>query len=105
MARVRWTLEAVDQLDRIAEYIATSSETNARRVVHEVIRLVNDLQQHPMIGSEVAEYDDPEIRERLTHGFRIIYRYRNDLIEVLTVIHGARRLPRRLPESGLTTET
>lgn len=45
-----------------------------------------------MVGRVVPENSDESVREILYQHYRIIYRLKNDYIEVLTVIHGARDL-------------
>jgi toxin ParE1/3/4 len=40
----------------------------------------------------VPEADQDTIRELLYHNYRIIYRIKNEFIEVITVIHGQRDL-------------
>jgi toxin ParE1/3/4 len=45
----------------------------------------------------VPEIKDPGIREILLGSYRIVYRVKGDLLELLTVYHGARLLdPSRL---------
>jgi plasmid stabilization system protein ParE len=51
----------------------------------------------PRLGAEVPEYGDETIREVLEHPYRIVYRVTTDRIEVVAIIHGARRLPRTPP--------
>jgi plasmid stabilization system protein ParE len=46
-----------------------------------------------MLGHVVPEYNSPSIRQILEGNYRIIHRVRQDRIEVLAVIHGARELP------------
>jgi plasmid stabilization system protein ParE len=45
----------------------------------------------------LRELDEPSIREILFGSYRIIYRAKTDIVEILTVYHGARLLdPDRL---------
>jgi len=48
---------------------------------------------HPLSGRKVPEYDSDVIRELIEQPYRIIYRIKQDQIDVLAVIHGARLLP------------
>jgi len=41
----------------------------------------------------VQEYDAEDIRELIEKPYRIIYRIKQDQIDVVAVIHGARILP------------
>ena len=48
---------------------------------------------HPLSGRKVPEYDSDVIRELIEQPYRIIYRIKQDQIDVLAVIHSARLLP------------
>jgi toxin ParE1/3/4 len=50
------------------------------------------LKDFPRLGRVAPEADEETIRELLYQNYRIIYRIKNELIEVLTVIHGRRDL-------------
>ena len=49
--------------------------------------------EFPHAGGRVPEYDTDDIREVLEYPYRIIYRILSDRVDVLAVVHGARRLP------------
>jgi hypothetical protein len=40
----------------------------------------------------VEEWQDPNVREILHGNYRIIYRVRDNVVEIIIVIHGARLL-------------
>ena len=48
---------------------------------------------NPLSGRKVPEYDSEVVRELIEQPYRIIYRIKQDQIDVLAVIHGARLLP------------
>ena len=97
MAHVRWTTLAADDLETIADFIATDSAHYARLFVMDVLAAVERLAIFPLSGRTVPEINDPAIREILLGSYRIVYRVRGDLVEILTVYHGARLLdPQRL---------
>src|SRR5438128_123953 len=97
MAFVTWSPRAIRDLDDICEYIARDSDYYARQVGREIVALIESIPDHPRMGWSVPEYDRDDIRERLVHNYRIIYRLRGECIEIVTIIHGARLLPRRPP--------
>jgi hypothetical protein len=55
------------------------------------------LNGQPFFGSEVPEYGNPDIREVFEHPYRILYRASGADVEVVGVIHSARRMPRTPP--------
>lgn len=97
MARLTWSPRAVRDLDAICEYVGRSSEEAARELARQIVALAESIPSQPYLGPAVAEYGRDELRERLIHNYRLIYRLRGEDVEVAAVIHGARRLPRRPP--------
>jgi plasmid stabilization system protein ParE len=94
---VYWTQTAIDHLQAIRDHIARNSPGYAQALVDRVTRRTETLAATPMLGAAVPEYSDESIREVLEHPYRIIYRTGTDRVDVLAVVHGARRLPRTPP--------
>ena len=92
MVEVRWTLQAAEDLESIADFISKDSPHYARLFVIDVLEAVERLSNFPKLGRIVPEVDDPVIREIILGNYRIIYRATDDSPEVLTVYHGARLL-------------
>lgn len=79
------------------DYVAQHSPRYAQGLVDRITRKTEQLAQFPQLGAEVPEYEDESIRELLEHPYRIIYRVREDRVEILSVVHGARQLPPDVP--------
>jgi toxin ParE1/3/4 len=92
MAEVRWTPQAADNPDAIAEFISQDSPHYSSLFVLDVLCAVDRLIQSPKSGRIVPEINDPLVREVILGNYRIIYRLRQDLVEILTVFHGSRLL-------------
>lgn len=92
MAEVRWTPQAANDLDAIAEFISQDSPHYSSLFVLDVLYAVDRLDQFPKSGRVVPEIDDPLIREVILGNYRIIYRVHQDIVEILTVFHGSRLL-------------
>ena len=58
----------------------------------DVLAAVERVGNFPQSGRVVPDAHDFSLREVLLGNYRIIYRARGDLVEVLTVYHGARLL-------------
>jgi len=98
MAQVRWTPRAADDFEAIAEFIAADSPHYASLFVTDTLAAVERLIDFPRSGRIVPEAQDPALREFVLVNYRIVYRVKDDLAEILTVYHGARLLdPSRLP--------
>lgn len=67
----------------------------AQRLYAEMDRLTKLLRTPPKLGRMVPEFDNPFLRELLVIPYRVIYRIvpPQRSIEVLAVVHSARRLP------------
>jgi addiction module RelE/StbE family toxin len=91
--RLRWTRLAEKDLDNIAEYIGQDNPTAAARVVLEIIDQTElALTQHAAIGRPGRVIGTRElVIGRLP--YIIPYRVRESDIEILRVLHTARRWP------------
>jgi len=91
--RVHWTNNAIEHLANIYEYIALNSPTYAKQMVNRITRRSAQIGDQPFSGRQVPEYQANDIRELIENPYRIIYRLKQDQIDVVAVIHGARLLP------------
>jgi toxin ParE1/3/4 len=90
--KIVWTEPAVEDLRELHAYIARDSEMYASGFVERIVLAVDRLVDHPQVGRIVPETNEDNLRELLFQRYRIIYRIKNDMIEILSVIHGARDL-------------
>lgn len=89
MARVLvWSPEAVEDIDAIAAYIERDSPWYARAVASKIVETAESIPEYPELGRMVPEIDDPSIRERLVHRYRVIYRLDETRVLIAAVIHG-----------------
>jgi len=87
---VKWSPEATEDLDSIAEYIARDSEFYARSVVSKILAVSRKIPEQPLIGRIVPEIGDENIRERFLYSYRLVYRIQESDITMVAVIHGKR---------------
>jgi len=92
MAEVRWTPQETEDLESIAAFITQDSPHYAGLFVLNVIRRVELLKTFPRRGRVVPETNSEQIRELLMGNYRIVYRFRDNLAEILTIYHGSRLL-------------
>lgn len=99
---IRWSPEALADVEAIAAYISRDSAFYARAVVGKILDIARDLKNFPLIGRVLPEINDPSIRERFVYSYRLIYQIEDANITVLAVIHGKRLLENaRLKGHGL----
>jgi toxin ParE1/3/4 len=98
MVHLRWTLPALSDLDSIAEYIATDAPERTSTFIKGIIEVTTILIEHPLFGRMIPEVQNPIYRELIYKNYRILYRFQNELVEILTVFHGAKQLDDSITE-------
>ena len=93
MTRLRWSPRSVDDLEAIRGFIARDSSQYADLVIQRIVAVADRLTQFPEIGRIVPEVGEPRLRELIVRPFRVVYRIRPDLVEVVTVFRSSRQLP------------
>jgi plasmid stabilization system protein ParE len=94
---VRWTETAFESLASIKAFISQDSPSYGLAVVGRLYQAVDQLAQFPDSGRMVPEHGRPEIRELVRPPYRIVYRRRPELVEVLLVFRSSQPLP-TIPE-------
>ena len=89
-SKVIWTFEALKDLRNAANYIAQDSKYYAAEFAAEVRRASTSLTKFADRGRVVPEVNDLTVRELFVGHYRLIYRTRKELIEIIALIHGAR---------------
>jgi len=92
--RVVWTAQAWERLLEIETFIAEDSPGAAAKLVDKLIAPADALACHPDRGRRLPEMPGSGLRELIVQKYRIVYRPRRQVIEVLTVFEGHRRLRR-----------
>ena len=93
MVRLNWTIQAVNDLKDIADYISKDSKRYAELLVKRIREKARILKIQPDSGRMVDEFERKDIRELLEGNYRIIYeRVNSSQIDILTIHHSARRL-------------
>lgn len=88
--RIVWTYDARDDLATIREYVSRNSPYYASLVVARLIESVKQLQKFPLSGRIVPEVNSAEYRELVRGKYRVVYRIRDNVIEVLMIFHTSR---------------
>ncbi len=90
--RIKWIRKALATLDDIAEYIAKYDPQAAAHMVEKIDEAVQNLGKHPYLGRPGRV---PNTRELVVSGtpYIVPYRVKGSTIEILRVLHAARRWP------------
>jgi len=83
---MRWSEQAVRDLEEIHDYIARNSPRYAAVVTGRLVGAADQVRQYPESGRVVPELGDPTVRG-------IVYELRAGEAEVLTVFRASRLFP------------
>ena len=93
MAQIKFTDQAINDLNDIASYITSDSQYYASLQIQKLFKRTEVLETLPFIGRIVPELKIRSIREIIEGNYRIIYRIINrQEVHVLTIHHSKRRL-------------
>ncbi len=95
---VAWSETAAAQLQAVRDYLAKSSPGYAQALAERIVTRTENLTAQPRLGAEVPEYGDEAIREVFEHPYRILYRLSGEDVQVISIVHSSRRLPRTPPD-------
>jgi addiction module RelE/StbE family toxin len=90
MAEVIWTEKSEKSLKAIYDYISKDSKYYAAKFINSLINSTKKLELFPQQGRMVPEFNSENRGEIIFQNYRIVYRLKNNLIEILLVIHSAR---------------
>ena len=91
MVQLNWTLLARNDLKAIFEYISKDSKKYAKLEILKIKSRTQILNVQPLIGKEVIESGNIDVRELVEGNYRIIYKMvDNDRIDILIIHHCSR---------------
>ena len=93
MTSVVWSPQAVLDLQSIRDYIAHDSPRYAALVVARLVAAVDRLEAFPLSGRLVPERSDGDLREVIVRPYRIVYRVRPGVVQIITVFRASRLSP------------
>jgi len=91
---IRWTPQATDHLRSAHEYLAAESERAAGKLIDRILAAVEVLAQHPQLGRPGRVEGTRELVITRTP-FIVAYRLRANQVQILAILHAARRWPER----------
>ena len=92
MVQIVWSQRARNDLKEISDYISQDSPENAEKYIRKIIMKTRKLVKFPQLGRVVLEVElsNPIYRELIYDNYRIIYRYFNNTVEIISILHGKR---------------
>jgi addiction module RelE/StbE family toxin len=93
MVRLNWTIQAVNDLKEIADYISKDSARYAGLLVKRIHSRTKILKSQPVSGRVVPEFERADMKELFEGNYRIIYQIMSSgQVVILTIHHSAKRL-------------
>jgi plasmid stabilization system protein ParE len=91
-SQIRWSPRAASDFEEICKYIARDSHYYALLFAKKVNAIVKGIPQFPKAGRVVPEYKDENLREKIYKNYRIVYRLKGDIVEIVAISHSAKPL-------------
>ena len=90
--KLLWTKESLIKLQEIESYISSDNPQAAIELIDKIILLAESLTENPEKGRIVPELSISQIRELIYKNYRLVYLFKKNSIEILTVFEGHRLL-------------
>lgn len=90
--KIRWTVQAADDLESVHEYVRARSPRSADDLVDRILADIDILERFPYLGRAGRIEGTRELVITRTP-FVVAYRLIHDQVEILGVVHGARKWP------------
>ena len=88
--KIRWTDTALQDLESLHAYVAQDSDNAAAKIVTRILAGLDAVKRFPGMGRKGRVAGT---RELVIPPFIVVYRVKKDAVELLAIIHGARRWP------------
>lgn len=93
MTSVIWSPQAIRDVESIRAFIARDSLSYADLEARRIVAAVERLRTFPRSGRQVPERPSTAIREIILPPYRIVYRLRDEIAEIVTVFRASRQFP------------
>ncbi len=98
---IRWSPRSVRHLEKLCEYISQDSEEYASIFAKKIVAIVRTIPDFPESGRIVPEYNDPALREKIYGNYRIIYRLKSGMAEIVAICHGSRLITNAMNDGSV----
>jgi len=90
MTDIKWTTTATETFDKIIDYVAEDNQVAAEKLADSLLDKVKNLRDFPnrYKAGRVAG-----TREMSMGNYIVVYSVSDDLITIITVLHGAQQYP------------
>lgn len=79
-------------MEEICRFISKDSAYYARMFAQKIVSIVEAIPSFPEAGRIVPEYRREDLREKIYRNYRIVYRVKSDVIEIVAITHSSKPL-------------
>jgi len=90
--KIKWSPKAIQSFEEICNYISKDSEYYASIFAKKINAIVKEIPRFPKLGRIVPEYQEEDLREKIFQSYRIVYRLKADIVEIVVISHAAKQL-------------
>lgn len=88
MIQIIYTREAIEDLQRLRDFIANNNPLSAQRIAQELINRILGLQSMPLMGRTVSSAPDPEVIRDMVFGkYTVRYAVHAQTLAILKIWH------------------
>lgn len=87
---IRWTGTALRDMESLHAYLGEDNLNAAAATMERILSAIEAVGRYPEIGRNGRV---PGARELLVAPFVVVYRARKEAVELIAILHGARRWP------------
>ena len=85
MASIIWSGPALEDLERILDYISLDNPEAAQDVVTQVLNYIEQIESHPHLGKQIERITGETYRQLIYRPCKIIYRVDDETIYILHI--------------------
>lgn len=85
--RIRWSVEAANDLYRLYDFLAPLDTTQAVRAVQALDEAVRRLRAHPRLGRPLVEFGPRQVRRLIVGSYEIRYEVQDEAVSILRIWH------------------
>ena len=90
--KIKWTIRALNDLHEIYSFIAKDSIQYAQIQIENIQNTASNLASFPLMGHSIPEFPHLPYREILVGNYRVLYRLEENIVIIMSVVHGQRLL-------------
>ncbi|MGL1887238.1 MAG: type II toxin-antitoxin system RelE/ParE family toxin [Reichenbachiella sp.] len=85
MIKIQWSPNALEQVEKIIDYISLDSIDRAQKWANSILDAVDNLSEFPESGRVIHGITNENIREIIKGNYRIVYQISKSKVDILVI--------------------